>query len=461
MIKILIVEDDPLLWQPLQYALEGEGYCVRVAMDGAEALAASAEESFDLLLEDLHLPDASGLDIMREITLRHPSCKVLVMTGHATIENAVEAMKIGAFDFITKPFHLELVFLKIRRVIEFRDMSNLVESVECRKRNIMTRCPDMRRVIEIAERAATTGATILILGESGTGKEVLADHIQGLSSEKEKPFIKVNCAAIPDSLFESELFGAEKGAYTGSVQDRIGFVESAHGGTLLLDEIADIPLSVQGKLLRVLEDGSFYRVGGVQQRKSDFRLIATSSRDLSEAVIQRVFREDLYYRINVISLTIPPLRHRREDIPLLTAHFLKLLQTGCNAAISLSPQVLDILSLYGYPGNVRELRNIMEHLSLLYPGEKIKPAHLPAYIRDSAYIGNMFETFTVEKPLREATQEFEARYIEKVLRAAGGSKSQAATLLGISRKVLWEKLNRIASTGEPGNRNGSASNSST
>jgi DNA-binding NtrC family response regulator len=449
MIKILIVEDDPLLWQPLQFALEQEGYSVQVAMDGADALALSADESFDLLLQDLHLPDSNGLDIMREIVLRHPACMVLVMTGHATIENAVEAMKIGAFDFITKPFHLELVFLKIRRVIEFRNMSNLVESAECRKKSMMTRSPDMRRVIEMAEVAAPTEATILLLGESGTGKEVLANHIQGLSAVKDKPYIKVNCAAIPDSLFESELFGSEKGAYTGSVEERIGYVESAHGGTLLLDEITDLPLAVQGKLLRVLEDGSFYRVGGTRQLKSSFRLIATSSRDLTEAVQVHEFREDLYYRINVIAMTIPPLRQRREDIPLLTAHFLKLFQTsGGGSAITLSPQVLNILSLYSYPGNVRELRNTLEHLSLLYPGEKIKPAHLPSHMRDSAYIGNLFETFTVEKPLREATLEFEARYIEKVLKAAGGSKTRAAALLGISRKVLWEKLNRIASASE-------------
>lgn len=449
MIKILIVEDDPLLWQPLQYALEGEGYSVRVAMDGADALAASAEESFDLLLEDLHLPDSNGLDIMREITLRHPSCKVLVMTGHATIENAVEAMKIGAFDFIIKPFHLELVFIKIRRVIEFRNMANLVETAEYRKRSMMTSCPDMRRAIEVAETAAPTKATLLLLGESGTGKEVLADYIQGLSAVKDKPYIKVNCAAIPDSLFESELFGSDKGAYTGATEERIGYVESAHGGTLLLDEITDIPLAVQGKLLRVLEDGSFYRVGGTRQLKSDFRLIATSSRDLAEAVRLREFREDLFYRINVIAMTIPPLRQRREDIPLLTAHFLKLFQpSGGAAGITLSPQVMDILALYGYPGNVRELRNILEHLSLLYPGEKIKPAYLPAHVRGSATIGSLFETFTVEKPLREAIQEFEARYIEKVLRAAGGSKTRASALLGISRKVLWEKLNRIASTNE-------------
>jgi DNA-binding NtrC family response regulator len=450
MIKILIVEDDPLLWQSLQYALEGEGYRVRVATDGADALAASAEESFDLLLQDLHLPDASGLDIMREITRRHPACRVLVMTGYATIENAVEAMKIGAFDFITKPFHLELIFIKIRRLIEFRDMANLVESAEYRKRSMMTRSPDMRRAIEVAETAAPTGATILLLGESGSGKEVLADHIQQLSAVKNRSYIKVNCAAIPDSLFESELFGSVKGSFTGSVEERIGYVESADGGTLLLDEITDLPMAVQGKLLRVLEDGSFYRVGGTRQLKSDFRLIASSSRDLDEEVGMRKFREDLYYRINVIAVTIPPLRQRREDIPLLTAHFLRQFQPSEGVAgITLSPQVLDILSLYGYPGNVRELRNILEHLSLLYPGHKIKPLHLPSHIRGSASIGNLFETFTVEKPLREATMEFETRYIEKVLHAAGDSKTRAAELLGISRKVLWEKLNRTASRMNP------------
>jgi transcriptional regulator with PAS, ATPase and Fis domain len=308
----------------------------------------------------------------------------------------------------------------------------------------------MRRAIEVAEAAAPTGATVLLLGESGSGKEVLANHIQSLSAVKNRPYIKVNCAAIPDSLFESELFGSDKGAYTGSVEERIGYVESAHGGTLLLDEITDLPMPVQGKLLRVLEDGSFYRVGGTRQLKSDFRLIATSSRDLANAVGMRDFREDLFYRINVIVVTIPPLRQRREDIPLLTAHFLRQFQPSEGAAgITLSPQVLDILSLYGYPGNVRELRNILEHLSLLYPGQKINPLNLPPHIRGSASIGSLFETFTVEKPLREATLEFETRYIEKVLHAAGGSKTRTAGLLGISRKVLWEKLNRTDSRMNP------------
>lgn len=448
MIKILIVEDDPLLWQQLQYALEREGYRVRVAMDGADALAASAEESFDLLFQDLQLPDASGLDIMTEIMLRHPACKVLVMTGHATIENAVKAMKIGAFDFITKPFHLELIFLKIRRVIEFRNMESQVESAQDRNEQVITRCPDMRKVVNMAGSAAPANASILLLGESGTGKEVLADYIQSHSARNGKPYIKVNCAAIPDTLFESELFGAEKGAYTGAGAGRSGFIESAHGGTLLLDEITEIPLPIQGKLLRVLEDGTFYRVGGARELTSDFRLIATSSKDPAEAVTLREFREDLYYRVNVIALTIPPLRERREDIPLLTAHFLKkFLSASKGNGITLSPQVMDMLSLYGYPGNIRELRNILEHLSLLYDGEVIKPAHLPAHVIGSAYIGNLFESFLVEKPLRDAVIEFEARYIEKVLNAAGGSKTRAAGLLGISRKVLWEKLKRGIETG--------------
>jgi DNA-binding NtrC family response regulator len=382
---------------------------------------------------------------MREIMLRHPACKVLVMTGYASIENAVEAMKIGAFDFITKPFQFELLFLKIRRVIEFQDMANMVESTGGKTSNLLTRSPDLLNIAATAGAAAATNAAVLILGESGVGKEVLADYIQARSDRKEKPYIKVNCAAIPDTLFESELFGSEKGAYTGAMDMRAGFIESAHGGTLLLDEITEIPLHIQGNLLRVLEDCSFYRVGGTRQRKSDFRLIATSNKDVREMVKMTVFREDLYYRINVIALTIPPLRERREDIPLLTAHFLKLFQSrGCDRPLSLSPQVMDILSLYGYPGNVRELRNILENLSLLYPCEEIKPSHLPAHMRGSAYIGHLFESFSVEKPLREATLEFESRYIEKVLNAAGGSKTRAAELLGISRKVLWEKLNRIA-----------------
>jgi len=301
----------------------------------------------------------------------------------------------------------------------------------------------MGRLIQMASAVASTDANILLLGESGTGKELLADFIHSNSLRRDKPCIKVNCAAIPGNLLESELFGVDRGAFTGADKSRKGYLEEADGGTLLLDEIGDLPLPLQSKILRVLEEKRVVRVGGTKACAANFRLVSATNCDLKEMVKEKMFREDLYFRLNVVPLTIPPLRERREDIPLLIASFSKAYTaTAERREIVFTPEALEILYRYDYPGNIRELKNTIEHLSVLYPGETIKARHLPPSLGDGSWAGDVFEHFSVDRPLREAVQEFEAKYIAKVLKSTGRNKSQAARTLGLSRKVLWEKLKR-------------------
>lgn len=444
-VKLLLVEDDPLLGEALHDALCTKGYQTRLATSGAEALSACNDESFDLVLQDVRLPDADGLDILREILAAQPRCLALVMTGQATVEMAVRAMKLGAFDFITKPFPVDVLLMKLERLLEYRSLekqlAELTGATDPRSR-IITRSPAMQGVLDTLTVAAASEATVLLLGESGTGKELLAEALHAMSSRSSGSLVRVNCAAIPETLIEAELFGVEKGAYTGAERSRPGYLEFAHGGTLFLDEIGELSPAVQAKLLRVLGERKSARVGGTSFYDLNFRLVCATNRDLRAMVASHEFREDLYYRINVISLTIPPLRERREDIPLLTAHFIERFAKDQQSRIRLTPKVLDILLLLPYLGNVRELSNLIEHLSLLYPGQQIHEHHLPATFSSGTHLGTLFEKITVGVPLKEAVAEFEVKYIEKVLNAAGGSKTRAAGLLGISRKVLWEKLTR-------------------
>lgn len=444
--KLLIVEDDRLLGELMREALEEAGYQVRLAGNGAEALEAVAEESFDLVLQDIQLPDANGLDLLDEILHRQPQWKALVMTAHATVDKAVKAMKIGAFDFLVKPFSIELLFLKLRKVLAFREMEKELDSLKGKNRGngvVVGRSPALNDLLTMARAAAPTDSTVLLLGETGTGKELLADMIHALSKRRQKPCIKVNCAAIPETLVESEFFGVERGAFTGADKSRPGYLELAAGGTLFLDEIGDLPLPMQGKFLRVLQEKKCFRIGGMKEYAVDFRLIAATNRNLREMVADREFREDLFYRVNVVPLTIPPLRERREDIPLLVTHFQKRLeQAGVGGKVSFTPEALEALHIYDYPGNVRELKNIVEQLTVRFPGETISPRHIPVSLRKDSMLGNIFESFAVDKPLRDAVAEFEARYIEKVLKGTGGNKSHAARILGLSRQMLWEKIRR-------------------
>jgi len=443
--KLLMVEDDHLLGDLMRESLEEEGYQVRLARNGAQALEAVTEESFDLVLQDIQLPDADGLDILDQILHRQPHWKALVMTAHATVDKAVRAMKIGAFDFLIKPFSMDVLFMKLDKVLEFRQLEKEIEALRGggEEGSLVSRSPAMAHLLDMVRAAAPTDATVLLLGESGTGKELLCDMVHALSMRRRKRCVKINCAAIPETLMESELFGVERGAFTGADRSRQGYVEMAAGGTLFLDEIGDLPLSMQGKFLRVLQEKKAYRVGGTKECATDFRLVAATNCNLREMVEQRKFREDLFYRINVMPVTIPPLRERREDIPLLIASFQKrLLQADVGRQVDFTPEALEILHHYDYPGNVRELKNIVEQLTIRYPGESIRARQIPVSLHKDSWLGSVFESFTVDKPLREAVAEFEARYIEKVLAGTGGNKSRAARILGLSRQMLWEKTKR-------------------
>jgi len=427
-------------------ALESPDYQVRLATCGAEALEAIADEGFDLILQDVQLPDINGLQLLKELFTRQPHCGALVMTGYGTIDIAVEAMKIGAFDFLTKPFPVEILLLKIESFRGYKAIGRGADHYAMEGTpfsRIVTRSPAMQAALEIAAGVAKTPAPVLLQGESGTGKDLVAQAIHAASNRHNKPFVPVNCAAIPPTLIESELFGVEKGAYTGADKSRPGYLEMAAGGTLFLDEIGELPLDMQGKLLRVLETKVVVRVGGTAYKHQDFRLISATNRDLSEMVKQRDFRDDLFFRINVVPVRLPPLRERKEDIPLLLAHFVdKVCQSRSLPRPEFSPETLDLLYNYGYPGNVREMQNIVERIALLYPGTKILRQHLPPEVQHPKFIGSQFESFPVGKPLKEAVAEYEKRYIEKVVHYAGGRKTLAAHILGLSRKVLWEKLKK-------------------
>lgn len=444
-LNLLIVEDDPLFGRALQDALEGPERRVRLAASGAEALEAIVNEGFDLILQDVQLPDINGLDLLKELLNRQPHCGALVMTGYGTIDTAVEAMKIGAFDFLTKPFPIEILLLRIESYCEYksigRDAGYTVEETPFSR--IVTRSPAMRAALEVAASVAMANAPVLLQGESGTGKDLAAQAIHAASNRRNKPFVPVNCAAIPPTLIESELFGVEKGAYTGADRSRPGYIEMADGGTLFLDEIGELPLDMQGKLLRVLETKVVTRVGGRTYKHQDFRLVSATNRDLSVMVKNGQFRGDLFFRINVVPVCIPPLRERKEDIPLLLAHFVdKFCERSAFTRPVFSPEALDLLYNYGYPGNVREMQNIVQRIALLYPGMKILRQHLPTEVQLPMVIGSQFESFPVGKPLKEAVAEYEKRYIEKVVLYAGGRKTLAAHILGLSRKVLWEKLKK-------------------
>jgi DNA-binding NtrC family response regulator len=444
-LKLLLVEDDPLLGEALQEALATNGYQVRWADSGAGALEAANDESFDLLLQDVKLPDADGLDILRTILNRQPGCHSLVMTGQATVEMAVLAMKLGAFDFLTKPFDVNLLLLKLERVFEYRSLEKQLEQLaddKTRHSRIITRSPAMRTLLDTAAVVASSDVSLLLQGENGTGKKLLAQFIHGLSPRKNCPLIRIHCGAIPTSMIEEELFGVEKGATPTADRGKPGLLEAAGGGTLFLDGIDELPVSIQAELTGALEDMTCCRTGGTTARKLDFRLICSTAQDLKAMTDDALFRKDLYYRVNVVTLHVPPLRERREDIPLLAAHFVNKMELNEQNRVQLSPELLDRLILLPWPGNIRELENLIEELTLLHPGETLRERHLPSLMESPLDIGTQFERIQVGMPLKDAVNLFEMRYIHRVLDSLGGQKGRAAEVLGLSRKVLWEKLKR-------------------
>lgn len=441
---ILLVEDDPIHRELVAEAMADQGYSVTAAESGQKAAEAlSAAGTFALALVDIRLPDVDGLALLDLILERQPECPVLLMTGQATVEAAVDAMKRGATDYLAKPFRMELLLLKIARLLRLRELEREVRQLRNPSAGAMVgRSPALRRFLAAAQNVAGTIATVLIQGESGTGKELAADFIHQQSPRSDGPLVKVNCGAIPETLLESELFGYEKGAFTGAERVRRGYLEQAHGGTLFLDEIGEISQAMQVRLLRVLQEKKIRRLGGETAIPADFRLIAATHRDLEELRESGAIREDFFYRLHVIPLTLPPLRERREDIPSLLAHFAtRAAAAHGRPVIHFSPDALEAVQRYPFPGNIRELENLVERLQILSPVEEITPSRLPPELRRAADGGTeVIQCFRTDLSLRDALRDFETRFIQRVLQEEGGNRTAAARRLGISRKNLWEKL---------------------
>jgi DNA-binding NtrC family response regulator len=436
---VLLIEDEKIMRVTLEDALRGAGYEVMSFATGAAGLHALKHVSCDIAVTDVRLPDMNGFDIVKEIT-RQGNAQVVMMTAYGTIRDAVEAMKLGAFDYITKPFALDEFLLLIERALEMKRLKE--ENVRLRKDlntcyrgpNIIGESLAMQKVFSLIEKVSASGATLLILGESGTGKELVATTIHYQSSRKNKPLVKVNCSTLPEGLIESELFGHEKGAFTGAIKRKPGRFELADGGTIFLDEIGDLPPSTQAKILRILQERTFERIGGTATLSVDVRIIAATNRNLEEEVRSGRFREDLYYRFHVIPIVLPPLRERKEDIPGLIEFFLDKYRKKLSRNVRLSAEAADALLRYDYPGNVRELENTIERCATLAMTEVIGREELPAAVLDGGQAA-------CSLLLSDVAAEAEKCHIVNVLKATRGVKTKAAEILGISRKNLWEKMN--------------------
>ncbi len=436
---ILIIEDEKLMRVTLEDALKSAGYDVISLKTGKEALDAFRDNSFDVVVTDVRLPDIDGIDILREIA-QTKDVQVIVMTAFGTIKDAVEAMKLGAFDYITKPFSLDEFLLLIERALDVKRLKE--ENIRLKKDlsrcycfpNIIGESPEMRNVFSLIEKVSESDSTVLILGESGTGKELIATTIHYQSRRRDKPLIKVNCAALPDGLIESELFGHEKGAFTGAIKRKPGRFELSNGGTIFLDEIGDLPLSTQSKILRVIQERTFDRVGGTETLSVDVRIIAATNRNLEAEVKKGNFREDLYYRLNVIPIPLPPLRQRREDIPYLVDFFLDKYKNKLSRNIRFSKDAIDALIKYDYPGNIRELENMIERCVTLSSSDMIQKDDLPSFISKKSDTNRQLS-------LSDVAAEAEKEYIIRILKTTKGNRTKAAEMLGISRKTLWEKMN--------------------
>jgi two-component system NtrC family response regulator len=449
--RILVVNDSELIGQQLSQLLAQPGREICIARDGTTAIEYLVDRPFSLVVTDLRLPDGDGLELIRQIRERDLPVTIIVMTAHATVEVAVEAMKLGAYDFIQKPVETKRLELVVSQALEARRLIDEVADLRNRLRrrnayhNILGRSKRMMEVFARVERVASSNCTVLVTGETGTGKELVAQAIHYSDVTRKGPLIEVNCAALPEHLLESELFGHERGAFTGADRQKKGRFELAAGGTLFLDEIGELPVGMQAKLLRVLQDQRFERVGGTEPIKTDCRVIAATNLNLAEAVAANRFRDDLYYRLNVVSIDLPPLRERLEDVPLLVNHFLeRLIERGLPPK-SMARETLSRLLRYDWPGNVRELDNVIEQMVVTTPGPVIEPDNLPSHI-----VPLREEPFSLDfdhnRPLQELTDEFTQRieraYLIRVLEKYRGRIDRCADHCGLSRRSISEKLRR-------------------
>ena len=437
---ILIVDDEQSHRLMLRAHLEREGFQIVEAADGHEAVDRVNEKPFDLVLMDIRMPTMDGIEALKRIKEASAATPVIMMTAYGSINSAVEALKAGAADYLTKPLDMDELIFKAKKALHYRQLEeeNILQKERLGIRfdfsSIIGTSPAMKRLFETLSMAAPTEATVLLLGESGTGKELVANAIHQNSPRKDKPYVKVNCAALPETLLESELFGHEKGAFTGAIDKKKGRFERANGGTLFLDEIGEMSPPTQTKILRVLQEREFEAVGGIKTIKVDVRIIAATNKDLAEEVKKGRVREDLYYRLNVVPITIPPLRERTEDIPLLAEHFLRIYSEKNKRKIKgFGAGVMDVFIGYSWPGNVRELENIVERIVIMSRVDTITLDELPPGIAEPQGEGD-------RTPHPTSLREVERETILKTLHQTGGNRTQAAQILGITRKTLQNKI---------------------
>ncbi len=441
--RVLIVDDDEGHAEALADGLELDGYQCTLAHSGTTALERLGEQSFDAVLTDLKMHDKSGLDVLRESRVLQPDAAVLLITGHGSLETAVEAMRMGAADYLQKPVRIAELRTRLERSLEARDLrrDNLALRQQLDERfglgGLVGASPQMERVFKIVRQVANTSATVLILGESGTGKELVARAVHANSSRRERRFVAVNCAALSEGLIESELFGHVKGAFTGAIAAKDGQIVHADGGTLFLDELGDMPLSTQAKLLRVLETREVTPVGGSTPRKVDIRLVGATHRDLRAMVGEGTFREDLLFRLQVVVLELPPLRERVGDLPILVEHFVaEFARQHQRGVRQVSPEVRAALLRYSWPGNVRELRNVLESMVLLSSGDTLRESDLPDSLRSAARAPKRGGVELAGRTLEEVEREL----IEATLELTGGNREKAAQLMGIGERTLYRRL---------------------
>lgn len=440
--RILIIDDEEHMCWALARAMRQEGYEAVTATGGREGLALLNREGASLVILDLKMPDISGLEVLEQIKKSQPRLPVIMITAHGTIQTAIEAMKIGAADYITKPFDLDELKIVVKKTLQvsrlLTEVSFLRSELTKEHGEMIGESPAIMEVRRLIEKVAPTDATVLITGESGTGKEVAAVAIHRASSRQDGPFVAVNCAALPEHLLESELFGHERGAFTGATTRKLGRFQLADRGTIFLDEIAEMSPAMQAKLLRVIQDQTFERLGGTETLHVDIRIIAATNRNLEEAVHQGRFREDLYYRLNVIRLQLPPLRERRSDIPLLARHFLMRFRPLYRETVIL-PEAMELLQRYHWPGNVRELQNVIERALILAQGGPIGPEHLPKELQTSK-TGPPVPFQLPDEGI--ALDEVEKQLIIQALEKSGGNQTRAAALLHITRATLLYRMQK-------------------
>ncbi len=456
--NLLVVDDEKNIREGLGTALELDGYRVFLAADGDEAWKRFQKGDIDLVITDLRMPGLSGEELLKRISAEAPTVPVIVLTGHGTVENAVEAMRNGAYDFLTKPLNLDRLSLLVKRALQNRELAiqhrELKEELEKRSRldAIIGKSMAMRKVFDTIRQVAPTKASVLITGESGVGKELIADALHALSPRKDRSLIKVHCAALAETLLESELFGHEKGSFTGAVARKRGRFELAHEGTLFMDEIGEIDQNVQIKILRVLQEKKFERVGGEETLEVDVRIVAATNKDLKAEIEKGNFREDLFYRLNVVNIHVPPLRERKDDIPLLATAFLQeIADENGKSIVGLDTKVRAALYSYDWPGNVRELRNCVESAVVMSKGNVITLDDLPPTVRPTGDAG------WIRIPVGTTLAEAERLVITETLSAQKGNKSRTAEVLDIGRKTLHRKLDEYGAS--EGQEDGPSANS--